>query len=172
MEISYDMASLQGAFNELEPKRRLQALRGGIRKAGNQVRRVAIGKLRKSVRSDRDLERGVRLVLYKKKAAGFRVTVGTKAGNRKTGKGAAGFHTNRRGQKKPVLIWAEEGTGERSTKSATKFWRRRKRGHSTGRMPSFLFMKRTQQETAPKITEQIRSEILGNVQRIIKKYGK
>ena len=112
--IDYNDENLQRLFAELEPKRRLQAIKGGFRKEANQVRKTAINNLRSSIQSNKDLEKGVRAILFKRKA-GFRVTVGTKRAG-KNGKGEAGFHTNRQGLKKPILIWAEEGTEERKTK--------------------------------------------------------
>ena len=61
----------------------------------------------------------------------------------KNGKGEAGFHTNRQGLKKPVLIWVEEGTKERKTKSnGGKRAARRRSAHSTGRMRRYGFMSR------------------------------
>ena len=106
--IDYDDRDLQRLFAELEPKRRVQALKGGFRREANQVRKTAINNLRSSINSSKDLEKGVRAIVFKRKA-GFRVTVGTKRANKTTGKGEAGFHTNRQGLKKPILIWAEGG---------------------------------------------------------------
>lgn len=87
--IDYDDKNLQRLFAELEPKRRLQAIKGGFRKEANQVRKTAINNLRSSIQSNKDLEKGVRAILFKRKA-GFRVTVGTKRAG-KNGKGEAGF---------------------------------------------------------------------------------
>ena len=41
--IDYDDKNLQQLFAELEPKRRLQAIKGGFRKEANKVRKVAEG---------------------------------------------------------------------------------------------------------------------------------
>lgn len=95
--VAYDDRNLQQLFAELEPKRRLQAIKGGFRREANKVRKTAINNLRNSVRSNKDLEKGVRAIVFKRKA-GFRVTVGTKKAG-KNGKGEAGFHTNRQGLK-------------------------------------------------------------------------
>lgn len=97
-DIDYDDRNLQQLFADLEPKRRLQAVKGGFRKEANRVRKTAINNLRSSIRTDKDLEKGVRAIVFKRKA-GFRVTVGTKKAG-KNGKGEAGFHTNRQG-----LLW-------------------------------------------------------------------
>ena len=84
--IDYDDRDLQRLFAELEPKRRVQALKGGFRREANQVRKTAINNLRSSINSSKDLEKGVRAIVFKRKA-GFRVTVGTKRANKTTGKG-------------------------------------------------------------------------------------
>ena len=74
LDINYDDRNLQQLFTELTPKRRLQALRGGFRKEANRVRKTAVNNLRSSIKSDRDLEKGVRSLVFKRKA-GFRITV-------------------------------------------------------------------------------------------------
>ena len=101
----YDDSNLQKLYEALDPKRREKALRRAFRREATRVRRSAVNRLRGSIRSDRDLESGIRALVFKRKAVGFRVTVGTKRVKR-TGK-EFGFHKNRRGLKKPVLIWAE-----------------------------------------------------------------
>ena len=106
MANQYDDTQLQKLFTEMDVKHRKRALKGAFRREANQVRRTAINNLRSSLHSNRDLEKGIRAIVFKK-AAGFRVTIGTKKANRKTGKGDKGMHINRQGLKKPVLIWAE-----------------------------------------------------------------
>lgn len=170
-QIDYDDRNLQQLFAELEPKRRLQAVKGGFRKEANRVRKTAINNLRSSIRTDKDLEKGVRAIVFKRKA-GFRVTVGTKAG--KNGKGEAGFHTNRQGLKKPILIWAEDGTEERKTKSKQGTRRRAARlraSHRTGRMKRYGFMEQTLSSVRDTVTANIHEMVTENVQKVAKKYG-
>lgn len=169
-DISYDCRNLQRLFEELTPKRRAQAIKGALRRAANTIRRVAVNNLRSSLNSNRDLERGVRAMVWKRQA-GFRVTVGPKAASRKTGKGERGYHTNRRGLKKPVLMWAEDGTDSRRTKSKTRIFTRSRKGHSTGRMKRYGFMARTKSETAANVTSMLHTEIINNVKRVARKYG-
>lgn len=169
-DISYDCRNLQRLFEELTPKRRAQAIKGALRRAANTIRRVAVNNLRSSLNSNRDLERGVRAMVWKRQA-GFRVTVGPKAASRKTGKGERGYHTNRRGLKKPVLMWAEDGTDSRRTKSKTRIFTRSRKGHSTGRMKRYGFMARTKSETEANVTSMLHTEIINNVKRVAKKYG-
>lgn len=134
---TYDDSNLQQLFAELEPRRRAQALRSGFRREANQVRKTAVNNLRSSgIRTDRDLESGIRAVVFKR-TAGFRVTVGTKGDK-------MGFHTNRRGEKNPYcfgLKWAQRtgalrtaavsgpaDTGQHTAPGvcrATAFWLRR-----------------------------------------------
>lgn len=168
--IDYDDKNLQRLFAELEPKRRLQAIKGGFRKEANQVRKTAINNLRNSIKSNKDLEKGVRAIVFKRKA-GFRVTVGTKRAG-KNGKGEAGFHTNRQGLKKPVLIWAEEGTKERKTKSGGGKRANRKRdAHRTGRMKRYGFLSQTLNGVRDTVTNNIREMVTDNVQKVAEKYG-
>lgn len=170
--IDYDDKNLQRLFAELEPKRRLQAIKGGFRREANQVRKTAINNLRSSIQSNKDLEKGVRAIVFKRKA-GFRVTVGTKRAG-KNGKGEAGFHTNRQGLKKPVLIWAEEGTKERQTKPKKGTRRRAARlraSHRTGRMKRYGFMAQTLTSVRDTVTTNIHEMVAENVQKVAEKYG-
>lgn len=168
--VAYDDRNLQQLFAELEPKRRLQAIKGGFRREANKVRKTAINNLRYSVRSNKDLEKGVRAIVFKRKA-GFRVTVGTKKAG-KNGKGEAGFHTNRQGLKKPVLIWVEEGTQERKTKgNVGKRAARRRSAHRTGRMRRYGFMTQTLNDVRDTVTADIHDMVTDNVLKIAQKYG-
>lgn len=170
--IDYDDKNLQRLFAELEPKRRLQAIKGGFRREANQVRKTAINNLRSSIQSNKDLEKGVRAIVFKRKA-GFRVTVGTKRAG-KNGKGEAGFHTNRQGLKKPVLIWAEEGTAERKTKPKQGTRRRAARlraSHRTGRMKRYGFIAQTLSSVRDTVTADIHKMVTENVEQVAKKYG-
>lgn len=168
--VAYDDRNLQQLFAELEPKRRLQAIKGGFRREANKVRKTAINNLRNSVRSNKDLEKGVRAIVFKRKA-GFRVTVGTKKAG-KNGKGEAGFHTNRQGLKKPVLIWVEEGTQERKTKgNGGKRVARRRSAHRTGRMRRYGFMTQTLNDVRDTVTADIHDMVTDNVLKIAQKYG-
>jgi len=171
-QIDYDDSNLQQLFADLEPKRRLQAIKGGFRKEANRVRKTAINNLRSSIRTNKDLEKGVRAIVFKRKA-GFRVTVGTKKAG-KNGKGEAGLHTNRQGLKKPVLIWAEDGTQERRTKPKQGTRRRAARlraSHRTGRMKRYGFMAQTLSSVRDTVTANIHEMVTENVQKVAKKYG-
>lgn len=99
------------------------------------------------------------------------MTVGTKRAG-KNGKGEAGYHTNRQGLKKPVLIWVEEGTKERKTKSnGGRRAARRRSAHSTGRMRRYGFMSQTLNGVRDTVTADIHNMVTDNVFRVAKKYG-
>ena len=170
MANQYDDTQLQKLFTEMDVKHRKRALKGAFRREANQVRRTAINNLRSSLHSNRDLEKGIRAIVFKK-AAGFRVTIGTKKANRKTGKGEKGMHINRQGLKKPVLIWAEGGTEQRKTKTKTRVFVRERRGHTTGRMKRYGFMRKTQTDVRDKVTADLRNEIVESVTKTANKYG-
>ncbi len=170
--LDYDDGNLQQLFADLEPKRRIQALKGGFRKEANKVRKTAVNNLRSSLHSNKDLEKGVRAIVFKRKA-GFRVTVGTKRAN-KDGKGEAGYHTNRQGLKKPILIWAEMGTAERKTKPKRGTRRRAARlrsSHKTGRMRKYGYMEQTLNDVRGTVTADIHEMVTESVERVAKKYG-
>lgn len=169
--IEYNPENLSKLLFELEPKKRIQAVKGAFRKAANKVRKQAVANLRQSgINANRDLEKGIRRIVYKKKP-GFRVTVGTKKAN-KQGNGEQGFHINRKGLKKPILIWAEEGTKERKTRSRSKFFVRKRKGHLTGRMKKYGFMEKTQRDMKDKVTEDLRLAMEESIIKTVKKYGK
>lgn len=179
MPLDYDDSRLQQLFAELEPKRRLQALKGGIRREAAEVRKTAVNNLRKSgLSTNSRLEKGVRSIVFRRKA-GFRVTVGTKRAN-KNGKGEAGFYRNRWGLKKPVLLWAETGVPAKGSeskvrKTKAKYSIRRmarlRASHSTGRMKKYGFMEQTLADVRGTVTDDIHRLVIENVERVAKRYG-
>lgn len=178
MASSYDDRNLQKLFAELQPKHRRQALKGAFRRAATKVKRTAINNLRSCVNSTPELEKGVRALVWKRRG-GFRVTVGTKSAN-KAGKGEQGFYQSRRqrpkngkGRKYPVLLWLEDGTKVRKSKSDTlyKIGDRWITGRKRGFIKRYGFMRKTKNQVSSTITETVKSEIIDNVTRVAKKYG-
>lgn len=173
--MQYDDTNLQRMFAELDAKQRAKALKGAFRREANRVRKTAVKNIRGSIGGDREMESGVRAIVFKRKA-GFRVTIGTKNLG-KNGKGARGFYISRsrRGKAgatgKPVLIWAEEGTKYRHTKTATRVYTRSRKGHSTGRMRRYGFMSKTLNEVRGTVTDSLHNEIIESITRTSKKYG-
>ena len=169
--LKYDDENLQRLFEALEPKQRQKALKGGFRAIALKVRKKAVTNLRSSgIRTDRDLEKGIRGYPFSVEP-GFEVTIKPKKIG-KNGKGEAGMHKNRRGLKKPVLLWAEGGTEERKTKSnGGKRAHRFRAAHSTGRMKRYGFMERTRQETRPTVKNDVDEMVKESIQKVAEKYG-
>lgn len=177
-KIYYDDTQLQKMFEALEPKARVRMFKGALRRSATAVRRVAVANLRARMQgSSPALEKGIRALVFKR-TLGFRVTVGTKRASKDGKKKAQGFHTNRRGLDKPVLIWAEDGTQRRYTgvhrSSAKRYQRavanRSKKGYR-GKMPALRFMEDTKNQSLPTISARLQDEIVNGVVKTAKKYG-
>lgn len=185
--MQYDDGDLQRLFAEMDTKKRLKALKGAFRREANKVRKTAVTNLRNSIRSDKDLERGIRAEVLKRKA-GFRVTIGAKVmkgrykgkrnGVRRYGRAKStwtnfSYHTNRQGKEKPVLIWAEAGTKWRKSKKATRYlvggkWRT---GRTRGFMKRYGFMDKTAAAVRDSVTNDLHNELANSVTKVAKKYG-
>ena len=176
---TYDDAQLQQLFEQLDEKSRTQALRGAFRREARHLKKKAVQNLRSSTNpgnkkgfhSSPALEKGIRTIVYKR-TAGFRVTVGTQTNRRK---GTVwGYHTNRRGETKPILMWAEDGTKARYTKPKQGSRRRASRLrelHYTGSMPAVLFLEEARKSETGTITESLHDEIRKYVTTVAKKKG-
>lgn len=164
--LTYDDSQLREMYEALDEKQRLKAMRGAFRSEANRFRKAAIQHVRGSIRTDKDLEKGVRSIVYKQ-SLGFRVTVGT-AGKTK------GYHLNRQGLLKPVLLWAEDGTVSRYTKNGGgRFHRasRKRKVHYTGRMKAYLFIDKTRRDLESSVTENLHQSIRKYVANTAKRYG-
>lgn len=168
--IEYDDSNLQRMFAAMDPGQRLKALKGAFRKEATRVRKTAVNNLRGSgIRTDKDLEKGIRQTVFKREA-GFCVTIKPKRSDKAGGKDY-GFHKNRQGLKKPILTWAEEGTKERRTKSKTRIFVRTRKGHPTGRMKRYGFMRQTRDQVVDTVNDNLHNEIVASVTKIAAKYG-
>lgn len=127
----YVSAEVMELLDHLTPRAVRNSLRGAFRAVAKTVRssgRSSLSASSLSVRGQRgDWQRGVRTRIYSR-GGGFMLTV----------KGVKGqsMHTNRFGKQKPILMWAEDGTGERRTRGGLR------RAHSTGRMPRYGYIGR------------------------------
>lgn len=146
-------------LERLSPKAQRQALRSAMRRVGKMVEKRAVRALLASgLKTNGWVENGIRLEVYNR-AIGFKVT--TKPSKRK---GRAYFYEG-----KPVAMWAAEGTELRKTKTQTKFFIRKKKGHITGKMPSYHFMEAAERALGP--AEQMALEAFEkSVNRVAKKY--
>lgn len=147
------------------------SLKRAYRKEANKAQRIAAQKLRTSglKYSGSDMEKGIRTRIYSR-GGGFMLTVKAKKATKSGGK-EQGMYTNRQGLKKPVLMWAEEGTLPRRTKSATKFFVRTRKGHSTGQMPSYGFMEKATPQMYKSVEDGLFPEIDLAVRKVAKKAG-
>ena len=120
---------------------------------------------------------------------GFMVTVKARAASRKTGKGEKSMHQNRKGFKKPVLMWAEEGTQPRkrggkrvkadnahnTAKAQGRIggaWQYiRKGGIKTGRMKPYRFLERATPEMFQAVEAGLTPEVGRAVENVARKCG-
>lgn len=160
--------SLRKLEESLSPKQVTAAIRGGVRREANRVRKVVIRNIRGSLRSNHTLEKGVRVEMYKK-IPGFRVTIRTKKHKGKRPKTSRQQTLEEAGL---VLLWNEEGTKPRKTKSRTKLWKRTRRGHYTGQLKGKQFVQRAYVSERNVIERNVFDEVKRNVEKALKKYGK
>lgn len=180
--MEYDVSELEKLFSELSEKERVKAFKGAFRKGASRVRKAAIQDLRSKVNSNSAMEKGVRALVFKK-TAGFRVTVGTKNKRSKGKVVTAGYYANRQVRKnpskyspRPVLLWFEDGTRERMTKSNggkhIKTWTKRSRSsHPTGRIDAAKFMVTARSRVESSVTNDLHNDIQEYVIRTAKKHG-
>lgn len=156
--IYYDDSELRGLYAELEPKERRKALKGAMRQAAGKVRRAMVDLVKGDLKSSnrRGMSRCVRALVYKRKALGFRVTVGEDRGRNK------GFYQNRRGMLKPVLRWADTGTAERVTRG---------KGRKRGRMPAYGFVERTRMSQMDRVSMDIEQALVDQVRKVAERHG-
>ncbi len=155
--LSYDDVQLQRLFSTMTVEQRAKALRGAFRREATQVRKVAIGNLRSSgLHVSRGMEKGIKASVFRT-GAGFRVSI----------RGA--MHRNRRGLEKPILLFAEGGTVERTTRGRGLFKRRKR--HSTGRMPRYAFMTKTLSAVRGTVSDALHEQVERSIIKTAQRYG-
>lgn len=166
-------------FEALDLKEQRKALRSAMRREANSVRKTVIGKMQGG-----GLGRGTRQPLAKslyarvypdKFGAGFMVSV-MPHGNK-------GIHTNRQRMKKPVLMFAEEGTRPRrvgkrrkAVSYTSRLTGKRQRGymrsgHRTGSMPAYHFMRDAEQQATQSVEQNLFRDFQDNLNRELRKKG-
>lgn len=157
----------------LTPRQMRNSVKRAYRREANKACKIAVQKLRVSgldvKGSSSDWEKGIRPYIYSR-GGGFMVTVKAKGAN-KQGRGEKGMHKNRAGIKKPILMWAEDGTTVRKTKSKTKIFVRKRRGHNTGQMPKYGFLERATPEMYRSVETGLFPEIETAVNKAAQKAG-
>ncbi len=149
------------------------SVKRAYRREADRARKIAVNALRVSglrVEGDAsDWEKGIRAHVYSR-GGGFLITVKARGANRH-GRGEKGMHKNRAGVKKPVLMWAEEGTAARKTKSRTRVFIRKRRGHGTGRMPGYGFLDKAAPDMYRSVEAGLLPEIESAVDKVARKAG-
>lgn len=168
------MASMLQAIS---PKQQRKAMAGAMRREATRLKKAAQTRVRTSgLNAATGVDQGVYARVYPARyGAGFMVSVKPHGAKK-------GIHTNRRGLKKPVLLFAEEGTKQRNVgprKHSTSSWRKGKyatsrwrdyqrTGHSTGRMRPYKFLAMTEQAETPGIEQRLWSQFEKNVAKAAK----
>lgn len=141
-------------------------LKKSYRVVGNKARKIALEKLRASgLKTNASLEKSLRLYVYGR-GGGFVLT--TKARSSRNSKNERGMYTNSRGMKKPVLMWAAEGTKKRCTKSKTRIFVRVRKGHNTGSMANYRFM----DAATPEAYKIVEADLAADIETIVIKTAK
>lgn len=156
--------SFRDVFTALDLKEQRKALRGAMRREGNRLKKAAVANLRSSGLGQgtrQRLDKGIIVRVYPDRyGAGFMVSV--KPHRKK------GYHINRQGLEKPVLMWAEEGTKSRKTRTRSKFFIRQRRGHATGRMRPYRFLTRAE-ASAGNVEANLFADFQANLDKALRK---
>lgn len=158
-------------LRQMTPKQIRNSVKRAYRAVSKEAVKVAQRNLAASglKSSGGDLKKGIRSYTYSR-GGGFLVTVKARAANRQ-GKGERGMHTTRKGIKKPILMWAEEGTAKRYTKSKSKWFVRSRSGHSTGKMPAYGFLESAEPAMFSLVEQKLTPEVEKAVEKVARKCG-
>lgn len=142
------------------------ALRSGYRKVANKGAKIVrdASRQRIKIRGDRrSWDKSIRVYVYSK-GGGFVIT--TKF------HGKQGFHRNRCGKEKPVVMWAAEGTVERYVRGKgvrSLLWRRKGFTGSglprRGRMPNYGFV----DATTPQVYTMVENDLYKELNQAVNK---
>lgn len=183
-----DLATLA---KELTPRQLRNALKRSYRAEAKKVLGIARRHLHASklkVKGNKsDWDKGIRSHIYSK-GGGFLITVKAHRSNLK-GEGEKSMHENRKGFKKPILMWAEEGTNYRQRggkkvrvkhgiygthrSGKTRYWTEtiRKNGIPTKRMPAYRFLDKATPEMNSTVETDLGKEVGVAVDKVAKKCG-
>ena len=134
-------------------------------KTGNEILTIARQRLMSSgIAHASKLKKGIRLRVYPR-GGGFMITVKPH--------GKQGYHVNRFGLEKPVLMWAEEGTKERMIRHLMSDGkhvvriegRYRRVGAFTGKMPAYHFLDGVYEQGVQILNRDIPSNLENSVMR-------
>lgn len=152
-------------YKALDMKEQRKAMRGAMRKAAGSVRKRAAQAVGASgLGNAAAVAKGLRARVYPDRY-GLGFMVSSKPYGKK------GYHRNRQGKEKPVLMWAESGTKSRQTRSRSKFFIRARRGHPTGRMPRYGFMGEAESASAAQVEQSLFGQFQQNLEKRARKLG-
>ena len=148
-------------------KRDLKALlKGAYRKTGNEILKIARQRLMSSgIAHASKLKKGIRLRVYPR-GGGFMITVKPH--------GKQGYHVNRFGLEKPVVMWAEEGTKFRFPRKGAFVTKTDKgfiRITRMGKMPAYHFLDDVERYAPPIIEEDIGKALEDSVMKRASRLG-
>lgn len=173
--------AFRAVYNALDLKEQRKALKSATRKEANTIKKAAqqnaiASKLGKGSNNAQAIAKGIYARTYPDRCgSGFMVTVKPH--------GKKGYHTNRQGLEKPILMWAETGTGVRHVgkrKGSYKKWssimgrvtkRYNRSGHSTGAMPQYKFMEKTERENTDGVETRLFDNFQKNIEKAARKEG-
>lgn len=173
-DFTYDDSQLQALWAQMQPKERKKALKGAFRRTGNVLKREVVKQIRGKVQSNRELEKGVRVLVFKRKA-GFRVTLGE---DRKGRKGVyASKKKNRQSREVPVLRFMDTGTNSRVRRRTLYRGGRKKKyafvptAPSRGRLQAGNFIEGARTSYGASVTQELMDELREQTLKTAKKYG-
>lgn len=160
-----DPASPLREFSEKMTKRQLRAaVKGGFRKEANEVKKIIASEVSKSgLGNARQVAKGLR-VYVNSRGGGFMVNT--------VPRGKKGFHRNRFGKEKPVLMWAADGTKERWSKksyNSRKYKAHQKR--RMGRMTRYDYITKAERPATEHVEKHLLREVDEAVLKAAKKAG-
>lgn len=167
--MSIEVRDIEKPFKEmldaLDPDEQRKAMRSAMRKSGNKLRKQAQAELAGSkLNHASQMKKDIRVRVYPARyGAGFMLTVKPH--------GKQGYHKNRQGKEKPILMWAEEGTKYRKTKGKMKLFSRSKKGHWTGEMPAYGFLEKTEQKHSAEVEQNLFTDFEKQLEKRLKKKG-
>lgn len=176
IEIDRAFGDVYAALDMAEQRK---VLRRAMGKEGARVRRVAVANLGSSGLGKgtyRPVDKGIYVRVYPPRyGTGFMVS--TKPNGKK------GIHVNRQLLKKPVLMWAEDGTRVRNVGRRVQSFFSKSRftgkairhyvrgGHSTGAMKAYRFMEKTENSQAASVEGNLFAQFSSNLDKAARRRG-
>lgn len=163
-DIKLTTEQLRRLTEELEPKRLRSATKQSLGAGARKLKQAAAKEVRGSKWHNASrIAKGVRSIVSVKKGS---YGISTYPNPRSSGT-KGGFHLNRRALWKPVLLWANAGTKNRSTSS-----RLSRKAHSTGKISGVGFIEKAEASASKASMDMVVRAYETRVAAIAKKLGK